>query len=99
MAEPVVVPAVPRRGIPGLKLFSLTSGLQRVTLICGLALIGLFVIVALFAPLIAPYGFAQISAHGVDFARQQAPSAQHLFGTSVRGEDVFSRVVFGARTA
>ncbi|WP_425302671.1 ABC transporter permease [Nocardia wallacei] len=99
MAEPVVVTPVARRGLPGLRLFSMTSGLQRVTLILGLALIGLFVLAALFAPLIAPYGFAQISSDGVDFARQQAPSAQHWFGTSVRGEDVFSRVLFGARTA
>ncbi|MFJ1458456.1 ABC transporter permease [Nocardia sp. N2S4-5] len=99
MAEPVVAPPVAGRGLPGLRLFSMTSGLQRVTLILGLALIGLFVLAALFAPLIAPYGFAQISSDGVDFARQQAPSAQHWFGTSVRGEDVFSRVLFGARTA
>ncbi len=99
LAEPAVVPAVPRRGIPGLRLFSMTSGLQRATLIFGLALIGLFIVVAVFAPFIAPYGFAQISSHGVDFVRQQVPSAQHLFGTSVRGEDVFSRVVYGARTA
>ncbi|MBB5913157.1 peptide/nickel transport system permease protein [Nocardia transvalensis] len=99
MAEPVVVPPTPRRGIPGLRLFSMTAGLQRVTLIFGLVLIGLFVLVALFAPLLAPYDFAQISSDGVDFARQQAPSAQHWFGTSVRGEDVFSRVIFGARTA
>ena len=28
-----------------------------------------------------------------------APSAEHWFGTSVRGEDVFSRVIYGARTA
>ncbi|GAB2715679.1 ABC transporter permease [Nocardia thraciensis] len=99
LAEPVVVPPGPRRGIPGLRLFSMTSGLQRVTLIFGLALIAVFVIVALFAPLIAPYGFAQTSSDEVDFARQQAPSAEHWFGTSVRGEDVFSRVLFGARTA
>ncbi|MCM6772963.1 ABC transporter permease [Nocardia sp. CDC159] len=77
----------------------MTSGLQRITLIAGLALIGLFVVVAVFAPLIAPYDFAQTSEGGTDFARQAAPSAQHWFGTSVRGEDVFSRVVFGARTA
>ncbi|WP_024800767.1 ABC transporter permease [Nocardia sp. BMG51109] len=99
MAEPAVVPPPSRRGVPGLRLFSMTSGLQRVTLVFGLGLIALFLIVALFAPLIAPYDFAQISADGTDFARQQAPSAQHWFGTSVRGEDVFSRVIFGARTA
>ncbi|MFC9892703.1 ABC transporter permease [Nocardia sp. NPDC127579] len=77
----------------------MTSGLQRATLIFGLALIALFVLAAIFAPLLAPYGFSQIQSDGVDFVRQQAPSAQHWFGTSVRGEDVFSRVLFGARTA
>ncbi|GAA5098773.1 ABC transporter permease [Nocardia iowensis] len=100
--EPVIVPPVPpavRRGVPGLRLFSMTAGLQRVTLIFGLTLVAIFVLAAIFAPLIAPYDFAQSAADGVDFARQQAPSADHWFGTSVRGEDVFSRVIFGARTA
>ncbi|MEU8897872.1 ABC transporter permease [Nocardia sp. NPDC048505] len=77
----------------------MTSGLQRATLILGLALIALFVVAAVFAPLLAPYGFSQIQENGTEFVRQQAPSAQHWFGTSVRGEDVFSRVLFGARTA
>ncbi|MFI1914304.1 ABC transporter permease [Nocardia sp. NPDC020380] len=77
----------------------MTSGLQRFTLLLGFALVVLFIVIAVFAPLIAPYGFAQSSSGGVDFVRQQAPSAAHWFGTSVRGEDVFSRVIFGARTA
>ncbi|GAB2654188.1 ABC transporter permease [Nocardia goodfellowii] len=101
--EPVatapVPPVVGKRGIPGLRLLSMTSGLQRATLIFGLALIALFVIVAVFAPLLAPYGFSQIHENGTEFARQAPPSAEHWFGTSVRGEDVFSRVLFGARTA
>ncbi len=100
--EPVVTPPVPpsaRRRLPGLRLFSMTAGLQRATLILGLALVAIFVLAAIFAPLIAPYGFAQSAADGVDFVRQQAPSADHWFGTSVRGEDVFSRVIWGARTA
>ncbi|MBJ8340408.1 ABC transporter permease [Antrihabitans sp. YC3-6] len=92
-------PRVRRRGVPGVALLRSTHGLQRITLIFGLILIAAFVIAAVFAPLIAPYGFAQSSADGVDFARQQAPSAEHWFGTSVRGEDVLSRVIFGARTA
>ncbi len=101
-SEPAATPPglrAPKRGLPGLKLFSMTHGLQRATLIFGLALVALFVVVAVFAPLIAPYGYYQNSADGVDFVAQQAPSAEHWFGTSVRREDVFSRVVFGARTA
>ncbi|NNH75984.1 ABC transporter permease [Nocardia uniformis] len=89
----------PRRGLPGLKLLRMTHGLQRVTLLFGLALVALFILIAAFAPLLAPYGFAQTSADGVDFGSQQAPSAQHWFGTSVRSEDVLSRVIYGARTA
>ncbi|GGK59069.1 ABC transporter permease [Nocardia camponoti] len=74
-------------------------GWQRVTLILGLAIVAGFVAVAVFAPLLAPYGLAQNSVDGVAFGSQQPPSAQHWFGTSVRSEDVFSRVLLGARTA
>ncbi|MFD6398143.1 ABC transporter permease [Nocardia sp. NPDC060249] len=91
--------AVKRRRLPGAELLSKTSGLQRVTLITGLVLVGVFVFVAAFAPLLAPYGLAQNSADGVAFVPQQGPSAEHWFGTSVRSEDVLSRVLFGARTA
>lgn len=100
--EPLVMPPVPptkRRRIPGLRLFTMTAGLQRVTLIVGLGLVAVFVFVAIFAPLIAPYGLAQNSSDGVAFVAQQPPSGQHWFGTSVRSEDVLSRVIFGARTA
>lgn len=104
MSTEVVLSDVPptrpyRRGFPGVAFVKSTSGLQRVTLIVGLALMVAFVIAAVFAPLLAPYGFSQTSDAGQDFARQAAPSAQHWFGTSVRGEDVFSRVIYGARTA
>ncbi|MFI5502898.1 ABC transporter permease [Nocardia asteroides] len=88
-----------RRRLPGADLLSKTAGLQRITLITGLVLVAGFVFVAAFAPLLAPYGLAQNSSDGVAFVSQQPPSAQHWFGTSVRSEDVFSRVLFGARTA
>ncbi|MFD4356141.1 ABC transporter permease [Nocardia sp. NPDC058519] len=91
--------AVKRRRLPGAELLSKTAGLQRVTLITGLVLVGVFVFVAAFAPLLAPYGLAQNTADGVAFVPQQGPSAEHWFGTSVRSEDVLSRVLFGARTA
>ncbi|AYJ48511.1 ABC transporter permease [Rhodococcus sp. P1Y] len=88
-----------RRGFPGLAFVRSTSGVQRATLIVGLVLMAIFILAAVFAPLLAPYGFSQTSDDGGEFARQSAPSAQHIFGTSVRGEDVFSRVIYGARTA
>ncbi|GAA1487480.1 ABC transporter permease [Brachybacterium sacelli] len=74
-------------------------GLQRGMLITGLVLVLGLLLTALFAPLVAPYGFAQTSANGVRFGGQQPPSAEHLLGTTVTGFDVLSRVIWGTRTA
>ncbi len=74
-------------------------GLQRGMLIAGLVLTGLFIVVAIFAPVLAPYGFAQLrDAHGA-FGAQQPPSPAHIWGTTVGGYDVFSRVLWGAQPA
>lgn len=74
-------------------------GLQRTMLVIGLVLVALLVLTAVFAPLLAPYGFAQLRSDGVPFGAQQPPSPEHLFGTTVGGYDVLSRVIYGARTA
>ncbi|GAA1737030.1 dipeptide ABC transporter ATP-binding protein [Aeromicrobium alkaliterrae] len=77
-----------------------SHGLQRFMLLLGFALMAVFLVVAIFAPWIAPYDFNAVrDAEGVRFGTQQAPSAAHWFGTTVGGQDVLSRVVFGARTA
>jgi len=88
-------PTAPRkkRQFPGLALFRSTHGIQRVMLLIGVVLVVFFLILALFAPLIAPYKFSAI------FAPQLPPSAMHWFGTTVGGFDVASRVIYGARTA
>jgi peptide/nickel transport system permease protein len=74
-------------------------GLQRGMLVAGLVLTGLFLVVALLAPWIAPYGYDQLKGPGGNFGAQQAPSAEHLLGTTVGGYDVLSRVIWGSRTA
>jgi len=74
-------------------------GLQRGMLIAGLVLTAVFVLVAVFAPLLAPYGWSQLRDLDGAFGAQQPPSAEHWFGTTVGGYDVLSRVVWGARTA
>ncbi len=74
-------------------------GLQRGMLVAGLVLTGIFVLCAILAPLIAPYGFAQLSGPDGNFGAQQPPSAEHLLGTTVGGYDVLSRVIWGAQTA
>jgi peptide/nickel transport system permease protein len=58
-----------------------------------------FVILALFAPWIAPYGFAQSSVDGVRFPKVGPPSGDHPFGTDRLFFDVLSRTIWGARTA
>ncbi|MET3290138.1 UNVERIFIED_CONTAM: peptide/nickel transport system permease protein [Brevibacillus sp. OAP136] len=59
----------------------------------GLGIILFFVVVAVFAPQIAPYKFDE----GELVMKNKAPSAEHWFGTDYNGRDVFSRVVYGAR--
>jgi peptide/nickel transport system permease protein len=76
-----------------------TRGVPRWILISGIVIVAFFVILAIFAPLIAPYGFDQVEADGVRFAKQASPDSQHLFGTTVQSTDVLSRVVWGSRTA
>jgi ABC-type dipeptide/oligopeptide/nickel transport system permease subunit len=59
----------------------------------GLAVVLTLVVVALFAPLIAPYS---VSATSID-DRSEGPSLEHPFGTDELGRDIFSRVVLGSR--
>ena len=66
---------------------------DRPTTAIGTSLFIIFVFLAIFGPLIAPYGFnEQVYADA-----RQAPTIDHLFGTDNLGRDVFSRVLFGAR--
>lgn len=74
-------------------------GLQRGMLVAGLIITGVFLLVALFAPLIAPYGYAQLRDASGPFGAQDRPSSVHLLGTTVGGYDVLSRVLWGAQTA
>ncbi|NWA42336.1 ABC transporter permease [Pseudomonas reactans] len=58
----------------------------------GLLIIVLYIAVAVFAPLLAPYGETQVVGEGF------APwSGQFLLGTDNLGRDMFSRLVYGAR--
>ena len=55
----------------------------------------LMLLTALFADVIAPYGYAEFNIP----ERLQGPSWDHLFGTDNQGRDVFSRIVYGAQTS
>lgn len=63
--------------------------------VTGVALVLVWCLIALFAPLLATH-----DPYAIDFeAILAAPSAEHWFGTDNVGRDIYSRVVYGARLA
>jgi len=60
----------------------------------GAAIAVAWIVVAIFAPLIAPAGSLAQS-----FTPAQSPSPDHLFGTDELGRDVLSRVIYGSRVS
>lgn len=98
--EPAADPRAPLfRRLPVISHFNKSVGLQRGMLVAGLILTTAFVLTAIFAPLLAPYGYAQLSDADGSFPAQQAPGGKHLLGTTVGGYDVLSRVIWGTQTA
>ncbi|MGI8858212.1 MAG: ABC transporter permease [Thermomicrobiales bacterium] len=60
----------------------------------GLVIIILTILIAIFAPLIAPYSPSEQKAK-----RLLAPSRAHLMGTDELGRDTISRIIYGARVS
>ncbi len=73
------------------KIFSKIS--KNILLVSGAFIVLFFIIVAIFAPFIAPFNPALTNLNEVF----TAPNSTYLFGTDALGRDVFSRVVYGAR--
>ncbi|HEX3992155.1 MAG TPA: ABC transporter permease, partial [Acetobacteraceae bacterium] len=69
--------------------------LHRPVAVAGLAIIVLFVAVAVLAPDIAPYDPIATSWTAI----RKAPSAAHWMGTDENGRDVLSRIAYGARAS
>ena len=70
----------------------------------GLLLIGALILVAIFADLIAPYGFRDVFRDGKRFEEPcvhllgcDAAKTEHLFGLDGNSRDLFSRVIYGSR--
>jgi peptide/nickel transport system permease protein len=85
--------------LPVISHFRKSVGLQRGMLVTGLVLTIFFLLTTVLAPLIAPYGYSQLSDASGTFPAQQAPGGNHILGTTVGGYDVFSRVIWGSQTA
>lgn len=76
-----------------------TSALRRIVRegsgLFGLIAVGLIVLVAIFAPVVATH-----DPEAIDTLQRFAdPSSEHLMGTDSLGRDNFSRIVYGARIA
>ena len=65
--------------------------------IIGGLFVALFVTVAVFAPVIAPYGPKEQNLDLLVSGKPVGPSMQHLFGVDLLGRDEFSRILYGAR--
>jgi peptide/nickel transport system permease protein len=65
--------------------------------IVGFVLVAIFVLTAIFAPLIAPYDPRTQNLGLLADGCCPGPSADHLFGVDDLGRDQFSRVIYGAR--
>ena len=65
------------------------------TAVLGLVLAAFLVMIALLAPLLAPYDPLVQDVRNM----LSPPNKQHLFGTDDLGRDVFSRVLYGARVS
>ena len=67
---------------------------RRKNLVIGAVVTVVMIIIAIFAPLIAPYD----PVYDADLmVAEEPPSSSYIFGTDDQGRDIFSRVVYGAR--
>ncbi len=74
------------------RLQAALSAFRHPLAIIGLVIASAWLLIAIFAPLIAPYDPLDQS-----FVPLHAPEAGHWFGTDELGRDVLSRVLYGAR--
>ena len=61
--------------------------------LAGLVVITIIILLSLLAPIIAPYGYAEIDIPN----KFSPPSREHLFGTDSMGRDILSRILYGGR--
>jgi peptide/nickel transport system permease protein len=75
------------------RFFRVLTG--RAVVVVGLVILIALILVAIFAPFIAPY-----DPYRLDIThRLETPSPQHWLGTDTVGRDTLSRVIYGTRTS
>ena len=65
--------------------------------IIGFFIVGSFLVIAIFAPLIAPYSPKLVNLNALGASCCPGPSSQHWLGVDQLGRDEFSRILYGAR--
>ena len=85
--------ATPKPASPGRR--ALRKLLQRKPAVVGLVIVTAFIVLALFAPWIAPHDPVATSWGAI----RKAPSIAHWFGTDEIGRDVLSRVIWGTQAS
>lgn len=63
--------------------------------VVGLIIAVLLVLISIFGPMLAPYGYNQTHLDRIE----ESPSARHWLGTDQLGRDMLTRILYGARTA
>jgi peptide/nickel transport system permease protein len=89
--------AAPRRAVPLASAWRKFWGIvtyNRLATI-GFVLLGIYILVAILAPIIAPYDPQQMAVGLV----RQGPNSQHWLGTTATGQDVWSQLILGTRTS
>jgi len=79
---------------PGARLWLNAKGLLTPSVIIGLVILGVFVLLAIIGPYLAPDDPSQTTA-----ALLQGPSLHHLLGTTQTGQDVLSELLAGTRAS
>jgi peptide/nickel transport system permease protein len=69
-------------------------GLLAPKVLTGLVIVGIFIAMAIFGPMLD-----HVDPGAITSARLQPPSLHHLLGTTQQGQDVFTQLVYGARVS
>lgn len=90
---PAPTPTLAESALSGSKrLWRALSASPKITF--GLGIVAVFILIALAAPLLTPYGPEQKVA-----TTSLAPTAAHILGTTGLGQDLFAQLVYGARVS
>ncbi|MGH9246165.1 MAG: ABC transporter permease [Acidimicrobiales bacterium] len=111
--EPEVVlieagePVAPSLRVRGLWRDAFRETLRKKSAFVGLILLGILVVLAVLAPVLAPFGERDVRLEEEDVRPREAPCVhllgcdearpQHILGLDGNGRDVLSRILFGAR--